>query len=100
MIESVMKVFRQLSGTVGQAAPMPTPGTPQASFGEVFREVASTAYDQLRSAESVSLAGLNGRASAQEVTQAVMAAELTLQTGVAVRDRAIAAYQDITRMPI
>lgn len=100
MIESVMKVFRQLSGTVGEAAPTAPPGPQQASFGEVFREVASSAYDQLRQAESVSLAGLNGRASAQEVTQAVMAAELTLQTGVAVRDRAIAAYQDITRMPI
>ena len=32
--------------------------------------------------------------------EAVNAAELTLQTVVAVRDRMITAYQDIIRMPI
>jgi flagellar hook-basal body complex protein FliE len=34
------------------------------------------------------------------VVAAVHAAEITLQTVVAVRDRMISAYQDILRMPI
>ena len=41
-----------------------------------------------------------GQTSLQEVVEAVNAAELTLQTVVAVRDRMIAAYQEIMRMPI
>ena len=41
-----------------------------------------------------------GQANLQDVVEAVNAAELTLQTVVAVRDRMISAYQDIIRMPI
>ena len=41
-----------------------------------------------------------GQANLQDVVEAVNAAEVTLQTVVAVRDRMIAAYQDIIRMPI
>jgi flagellar hook-basal body complex protein FliE len=35
-----------------------------------------------------------------DVVLAVGRAELTLQTAVAVRDRVVAAYQDVMRMPI
>jgi flagellar hook-basal body complex protein FliE len=45
-------------------------------------------------------AAVSGHTSLQEVVEAVNAAELTLQTVVAVRDRMIAAYQEILRMPI
>jgi flagellar hook-basal body complex protein FliE len=40
------------------------------------------------------------KADLTDVVQAVTSAELTLQTVVAVRDRLIAAYQEIMRMPI
>ena len=36
----------------------------------------------------------------RQVVNAVNAAELTLETVVAVRDKVIAAYQDIMKMPI
>jgi flagellar hook-basal body complex protein FliE len=35
-----------------------------------------------------------------DVVLAVARAELALQTAVAVRDRVVAAYQDVMRMPI
>ncbi len=41
-----------------------------------------------------------GGANLQEVVEAVNAAEITLQTVVAVRDRIITAYQEIIRMPM
>ena len=41
-----------------------------------------------------------GEADLNELIVAVSKAELTLQTVVTVRDRAIQAYQDILRMPI
>ena len=43
---------------------------------------------------------LTGDIGLPELVQAVSAAELTLQTTVAVRDRMISAYQEIMRMPI
>jgi flagellar hook-basal body complex protein FliE len=39
-------------------------------------------------------------ADLQQVVNAVTAAELTVQTVTAVRDRVISAYQEVLRMPI
>jgi flagellar hook-basal body complex protein FliE len=41
-----------------------------------------------------------GKADLQQVVEAVTAAELGLSTVTAVRDRVVAAYQEIMRMPI
>jgi flagellar hook-basal body complex protein FliE len=43
---------------------------------------------------------MKGQASLQQVVQAVMMAEQTLQTVVAVRDKVVGAYQEISRMQI
>ncbi len=60
----------------------------------------SGAVDDLRRGEQASIAGVTGKASVQQVVEAVTAAELSLQKVTAVRDRVIAAYQEIMRMPI
>jgi flagellar hook-basal body complex protein FliE len=44
--------------------------------------------------------GVTGENDLTDIVEAVTAAELTLQTVVAVRDRLVSAYQDIMRMPI
>lgn len=41
-----------------------------------------------------------GQASVQQVVEAVMSAEQSLQTALAVRDKVVAAYQEISRMQI
>jgi flagellar hook-basal body complex protein FliE len=41
-----------------------------------------------------------GEGSVTDLVIAVGRAELTLQTAVAVRDRVVAAYQEVMRMPI
>jgi flagellar hook-basal body complex protein FliE len=41
-----------------------------------------------------------GQGGVTEAVLAISRAELTLQTAVAVRDRVVAAYQDVMRMPI
>ncbi|HYF09734.1 MAG TPA: flagellar hook-basal body complex protein FliE, partial [Acetobacteraceae bacterium] len=53
-----------------------------------------------RSADVAATRALTGEGSVTDVVLAVARAELTLQTAVAVRDRVVAAYQDIARMPI
>jgi len=55
---------------------------------------------QLREAEAVSMAGIKGTASTQDVVEQVMAAEQTLQASIAVRDKIVAAYLEISRMAI
>lgn len=69
-------------------------------FSAVMAQVASEAMTDLKSAETVSIDGVNGRASTQAVVEAVMNAERTLQTAVAVRDKVVAAYLELSRMAI
>ena len=86
---------------VAAAPPASAPAGPAAtSFGDMLRDAAAGTMDSLRNAERLSQAGLRGDASAQQVVNAVLEAETTLRTVVNVRDRAIAAYNEILRMPI
>ena len=54
----------------------------------------------LRNAEALSIAGVRGQASVQQVVDAVMTAEQSLQTAIAVRDKVVSAYLEISRMAI
>ncbi|MBO0903628.1 flagellar hook-basal body complex protein FliE [Jiella sonneratiae] len=70
------------------------------SFGAVLTQLASDAVSTVKSAEATSIKGVNGEASTQAVVEAVMDAERTLQTAIAVRDKAVAAYLELSRMAI
>jgi flagellar hook-basal body complex protein FliE len=74
--------------------------TAASAFGAMLGGEINGAVQGLRSAEKQSIDGLMGRAGLQNVVEAVSAAELGLQKVTAVRDRVIAAYQEIMRMPI
>jgi flagellar hook-basal body complex protein FliE len=69
-------------------------------FGQVLAQVSGDAVNTLKTGEATSIAGLQGTATVQDVVQAVMSAEQTLQTAIAIRDKVVAAYQEITRMAI
>ncbi|HZH11222.1 MAG TPA: flagellar hook-basal body complex protein FliE [Microvirga sp.] len=75
-------------------------GASQVSFLDTMAQVASSAIDTLKTGEASSIAGIQGKASVQQVAEAVMAAEQTLQTAIAIRDKVVAAYQEIARMTI
>lgn len=70
------------------------------SFAEVMQRVALSATDALKSGEAHAIRGIGGEASVQEVVEAVMSAEQALRAAIAVRDRVVAAYQEISRMQI
>jgi flagellar hook-basal body complex protein FliE len=86
------------------AAPSATPaamaGGESASFGEALSRAVQNAVNTSREAEVASARGLMGQGSVTDLVVAVGRAELTLQTAVAVRDRVVAAYQEVMRMPI
>lgn len=69
-------------------------------FSEVLQELAKNAVETTKGAEKASLQAVEGTADLQQVVNAVTAAELTVQTVTAVRDRVITAYQEVLRMPI
>jgi flagellar hook-basal body complex protein FliE len=79
------------------AAVQPADG---ADFGAMLGVLASGAVDAVRSAETISIAGIKGQASVQQVVEAVMAAEQALQSAIAVRDKVVSAYLEISRMQI
>jgi flagellar hook-basal body complex protein FliE len=81
-------------GNIGSAA------GDKVSFGDILKNSAIESIQTLRGGEQASAKAITGEAKLPEVVQAVTAAELTLQTVVAVRDRVIGAYQEIMRMPI
>ncbi|MEI2734112.1 MAG: flagellar hook-basal body complex protein FliE [Rhodoblastus sp.] len=72
----------------------------ESEFGKVLSEIASSASHSVAAAERTSVAALNGKASAREVVESLMAAEQNLQVALAVRDKAVAALQEISRMTI
>jgi flagellar hook-basal body complex protein FliE len=82
------------------AAAAATGGGETASFGEALSRAVQNAVSTSRAAEAASARGLMGEGSVTDLVVAVGRAELTLQTAVAVRDRVVAAYQEVMRMPI
>lgn len=75
-------------------------GTQQADFSDVLAKVTSDAMTTVRTGEAAAISGIQGKASVQQVVEAVMSAEQTLQTAMAVRDKVVAAYQEVSRMAI
>jgi|ERR1700722_4781286 flagellar hook-basal body complex protein FliE len=80
------------AGMAGAAAPV--------DFGSALAQVAQDTVSKLRGAEATSISGLQGNASVQQVVESVMDAQGSLQTAMAVRDKVVSAYQEISRMAI
>jgi len=93
------------AGSAATAAPSvsaPASGAPvpQADFAQTLASMATDAISTIKAGEMTATAGMKGQASLQQVVQAVMMADQTLQTVVAVRDKVVSAYQEISRMQI
>ena len=61
---------------------------------------AVSALGQVQSGEAAAIQGLQGGMPPHKVVDAVMGAQRTLQSMLAIRDKAVAAYQEISRMQI
>lgn len=69
-------------------------------FADMLAKAAEKAPRSIAEAENVASAGMHGKASAREVVERLMYAEQNLQVALAVRDKAVAALQEISRMAI
>lgn len=78
-----------------------TPGSMTGvSFASVLGDMANSTVNNLKQAEVASFEGITGKANTREVVDAVLAAEQSLQTAIALRDKIVSAYLEITKMQI
>ena len=75
-------------------------GLDTVTLGGAGFEVHVAEGQAVRAGEATAISGIGGKASVQQVVEAIMNAEQTLQTAIAVRDKVVAAYQEISRMAI
>jgi flagellar hook-basal body complex protein FliE len=85
--------------SLASSAATPTAAT-GADFTAMLSDMASNAISTIKTAEATSFQGLQGQASVQRVVDAVMQAETTLQTAMAIRDKVVSSYQELSRMAI
>lgn len=83
----------------GGVAPT-TAGNLGTSFAEAVSQAASKTVSTMQNAEQVSLQALKGDADTRQVVDAVMSAQQALQTAVAIRDKVVSAYLEVSRMGI
>ncbi len=70
------------------------------SFGDVLKNAAMGTLNDVKAAESASYQGIQGTMTTREVVDAVMTAERSLKTALALRDKVVSAYLEITKMPL
>lgn len=99
--------------TIGAVSSIGTSGTSQAagsaatagqatgaSFAEMLQNAASSTVGELRNAEQISAQALQGNADIRDVTDAVMNAQQNLQAAIAIRDKIVTAFLEVSRMQI
>jgi len=72
----------------------------QTSFADMVQGAASDAIQTIREADQVARAGMAEEAGTQQVVEAAIALESTVKIAVSMRDKLVAAYQEVMRMPI
>jgi len=70
------------------------------SFDQALAQVVGSAVDTLQAGEAVAIQGVEGAVSPMKVVDSVMAAQRSLQSVLAIRDKAVSAYQEVARMAI
>jgi flagellar hook-basal body complex protein FliE len=89
--------MKPLGATAGKTAGAAPAG---ADFASTLKAAASEAVSALEKSETTAIAGIEGKAGVQQVVDQVMAAERTLSATLAIRNKLVAAWQEISRMQI
>ena len=93
-----------LTGTTPVAAPTATTkaadATAGAGFGDALRQMLDTVDGTTGTANEAVAKMINGTGDVHEAMIALQRAEMTFQLTVQVRNKLVAAYQDVMRMPI
>lgn len=69
-------------------------------FAGVLRDFAQSTAATLKTGEAAAIAGVQGTMPLQTLVDRVLAAERSLQAAVAIRDKMVSSYLEISRMQI
>lgn len=70
------------------------------NFEQTLAQLVEGSLGTIKSGEAAAIGGMRGTLPIHDVVEAVLAAERSLQTGLALRDKAVGAWQEISRMSI
>lgn len=101
---AALRAYAAVAQNIGRAG-QPQPGEDAAAvqapnFGSMVKDAVGSVETTLANAEQLTAQAATGQAELVDVVTAMAAAEVQLETVVAVRDQVIRAYQEILRMPI
>ncbi len=81
-----------------------TPNRPATATGLSFQSVLSDAMKNVvadvNSAEAAAQGALTGRVGSREAVDAIMKAERSVQTAIAIREKLVSGYHELSRMQI
>ena len=92
--------YRAAAQMSAQPAAITPANVPGSSFSDFLSGAVQDSISTIRQGEQAATAQVQGKANLVDVVQSVNAAEITLDTVVAVRDKVVAAYQSIMNMPM
>lgn len=85
---------------VGGPASAPVASVAAGSFADLVSNGVTSTMQSLRGAEATSLDALQGKAETRQVVDAIMSAEQSLQAAIAIRDKIVTSYLEVSRMQI
>src|SRR5271166_6031494 len=89
-----------LFGALAPAAPQaPTPSD-GVSFEQALGQALGAAVDTLKTGEAAAIQGVEGAVPPMRVVESMMDAQRSLQSVLAIRDKLVAAWQDVSKMAI
>ena len=99
-ITAALNAYQQAAGAAGTAATGPDAAAEGLKFTDRVQGALEATNTSLVQAEQMTANAATGQAELVDVVTAVAAAEVQLETVMAVRDQVIRAYNDILKMPI
>ncbi len=97
---AALRAYAAAQGTAPTAGVQPAQPAEGGAFDSLVADAIGSVQTTVATAEQLTAQAATGQAELVDVVTAVAAAEVQLETVVAVRDQVIRAYQDILRMPI
>jgi len=99
-LSALATIGSSLSAAAPQASTAPTQSSGGTSFEEALGQAIGSAVGTLQTGEAAAIQGVEGAAPPMKVVEAVMGAQRSLQSVLAIRDKLVSAYQEISRMAI
>ena len=95
--------YRAAQGLANRAEPRQIAevgGAGGANFGDLLRQAVGDVSSQTKAMETRAMSYAGGKADVVDVVTAVAETQTAFETMVTVRDKVIAAYEEIMKMPI